>query len=71
MIQAVADIGIRAARSARVTIKPDVDENELARKVNSGEIRLKKGARRLKSRLNLKAEPFIKNPPKKARPTSP
>lgn len=68
MVQAVADIGIRAARSAKITIKPDVDESELARRINSGEIRLKRGARRITRKLSLRAEPFIKNPPKKASP---
>jgi len=63
MVQAVADIGIRAARAVRVTIKPKVDEELLAKKVNSGEIVLKRGARRLKRRFNLKAETFVKNPP--------
>lgn len=70
MFQAVADIGIRAARSARITIKPDVDESELARRINSGEINLKRGARKSKKRLKLTAEPFIKNPPKKDKPAN-
>lgn len=71
MIQAVADIGIRAARATRITVKPNVDEELLAQKINSGEIVLKRGARKSKKRLKLTAEPFIKNPPKKVESTNP
>ncbi len=64
MAQAVLDIGRRAARSAKLTIKPDVDEEELARRIDAGEVTLERGARKSKRRLNLKAETLIKNPPK-------
>jgi hypothetical protein len=69
MVQAVADIGIRAARSTRITIKPDVDENELARGLKSGEVKLKHGARRSRRRISLTPDLFIKNPPKAEKPS--